>query len=51
MLVAQEKLGFVENVYLTFISCHLASDKKGVSKVDKRNKDGYEIVHDLAPGK
>ncbi len=46
--ITLEKLGFTENAYLTFISCHLASDKKGVSKVEKRNKDALEIIKELS---
>ena len=42
---------FKEVVNITFVSCHLASDKAGVSKVDKRNKNAAEIIRELSLGK
>ena len=31
---------------IDFICCHLASDQKGVSKIEKRNKNAvYELIH------
>ena len=32
---------------LVFVSCHLASDSKGKSKLDKRNKDAQEMLQGL----
>ena len=39
--------GFPEDTNVTFISCHLASDKDGKSKVEKRNKDSNDVVEEL----
>ncbi len=45
-----ERLGMDVNTNVTFISCHLASDKNGVSKAEKRNADAMEIIKELALG-
>eukprot|EP00935_MAST-01C_sp_MAST-1C-sp1_P000562 g562.t1 len=33
---------------LAFVTCHLASDSKGKSKIEKRNTDAHEILQNLS---